>query len=149
MKGWHPDLLSGAFLLLFGLAVAGESLRLPLGSLAESGPGLFPLALGMLLAGLSVLLLVQGRGGGAFPGTGRGKPGKILQVLGACLFLLLVLEHLGFRLAMIAFLGFLLGWVERRPLWLAAGLAVSISWGTFYLFHALLQVRLPTGPWVF
>src|SRR5574341_2354466 len=51
-RGWrdmrvrHPDLISGALLLVFGLSTAGESLRLPLGSLADSGPGLCPLALG-------------------------------------------------------------------------------------------------------
>lgn len=150
MKTRHPDWISGAVLLIFGLAVAGESLRLPLGSLAESGPGLHPLILGLLLAGLSILLLWQGRRGGrALPETGPGRPAKLLQILGACLFLLLAIERLGFRLTMMAFLGFLLGWVERRPLWLAAALAVSVSLGSFYLFHALLQVHLPTGPWDF
>ena len=149
MRVRHPDLISGALLLIFGLATAGESLRLPLGSLAESGPGLYPLALGLLLAGLSAVLLWQGRQRAALPGKWEGMPAKLLQILGACLFLLVVLDPLGFRLTMIAFLGLLLGWVERRPFWLAAVLAVSVSLGTFYLFHTLLQASLPTGPWGF
>lgn len=142
----HLDLYSSAVLFVFGLAAAAESLRLPLGSLAESGPGLYPLGLGLLLMGLSAVLFWQGRQRAALPGTWGGRPAKLLQVVGACLFLLAALEPLGFRLTMIAFLGFLFGWVERRPLWLTAVLAVSISLGTFYLFETLLQVRLPTGP---
>jgi len=149
MRVRHPDLISGALLLIFGLATAGESLRLPLGSLAESGPGLYPLALGLLLAGLAAVLLWQGRQGAALPETWGGRPGKLLHVVGACLFLVLALEPLGFRLTMIAFLGFLLGWVERRPPWLTAIVAVAFSLGTFYVFHALLLTSLPTGPWGF
>lgn len=133
-----------------GLTVAGESLRLPLGKLAESGPGLYPLILGLLLAGLSTLLLAQAWRGERAPLMARlGRPGKLLQILAACLFLLLALERLGFRLTMMVFLGFLLGWVERRPPGVAAALAVCLPWVTFYLFNDLLRVRLTAGPWGF
>lgn len=149
MRYRHLDLYGGVVLFIFGLGTAAESLRLPLGSLAESGPGLYPLALGLLLMGLSAALFWQGRRRAPVPGTWGGRPAKLLQVVGASLFLLLALEPLGFRATMIAFLGFLFGWVERRPLWVAAVLAVSISLGAFYLFQTLLQVQLPTGPWGF
>lgn len=63
----HPELAERlhrwggtVVLVLLGVAVCLESLNYPLGSLAQVGPGAFPMALGLLLVGLGLALFWDG-----------------------------------------------------------------------------------------
>lgn len=50
---------AGLFFALFGLFVAWQSLRYPLGRGAQMGPGMFPLALGVLLVVVGLLVTAK------------------------------------------------------------------------------------------
>jgi putative tricarboxylic transport membrane protein len=55
------DLYAGALMILVGAGVAAEGLSLRVGALTHMGPGFFPLALGILLVGLGVIIAVSSR----------------------------------------------------------------------------------------
>lgn len=55
----YCDIIGGAVLVLLGLFCAIYAARgLPLGTVSHMGPGMFPMALGFLLAGLGALVFV-------------------------------------------------------------------------------------------
>jgi hypothetical protein len=58
MRISHPkDFLTGLMFLVFGAAAMVMTRGLTIGSAAKMGPGYFPFALGLLLAGLGVVLV--------------------------------------------------------------------------------------------
>lgn len=62
----YRDLIAGALLIAVGLIAAFNAMySYPLGSLRHMGPGMFPMMLGWLLAGLGVLVILPAlfRGG--------------------------------------------------------------------------------------
>ena len=132
-----------------GMAVIafGYSLRDALGP----GAGFFPFWLGTLGAALSVALLVRswrgrpiGEGAQALlpGGDGARRAGALLAGLVAAA---LLLQPLGFRLAMLVFsAGLLLALGVRRPLAIAI-FALAGSFGLFHVFYYWLQVPLPIG----
>jgi putative tricarboxylic transport membrane protein len=144
------DRVVGAVLLVFSAVVVVASWRLPGTAAADAvGPKAYPMALALLLAVLSVVLVL---------GTGKKKGGELLtrdQVLKgflpiAVLLVLYVLlvQRLGFALCTIALLlaCFRLkgerNW--RLNVAVAVGSALSI-WGVFgYLLNVQLKL-LPVG----
>lgn len=56
----QADVEAGLFFTLFGGLTAGLSLRYRLGTIAEMGPGMFPLILGTMLAILGLMILTKG-----------------------------------------------------------------------------------------
>ena len=59
MRAAHPDVVSGGFLLVVAVAYGVFALEIPRGD-GEPGPGAMPIALAVLLAGLSAWILAQG-----------------------------------------------------------------------------------------
>jgi len=125
----------------------GYSLRDTLGP----GAGFFPFWLGMLGMALCVALLVQSWRGHAI-GEGaqallpRGEGGRrAAALLGGLVIVTLLLQPLGFRLAMLLFTaGLLLALGVRRPVTVAV-FALLSSFGLFHVFYYWLKVPLPTG----
>ena len=125
----------------------GYSLRDTLGP----GAGFFPFWLGMLGMALCVALLVQSWRGHAI-GEGaqallpRGEGGRrAAALLGGLAIVTLLLQPLGFRLAMLLFTaGLLLALGVRRPVTVAI-FALLSSFGLFHVFYYWLKVPLPTG----
>jgi hypothetical protein len=70
-------------------------------------------------------------------------------ILGACAFMALALERLGYRLTIVVVLFGLLGALERKRWFVAAGFAIGFAWGTYFLFNTLLRVPMPQGPFGF
>jgi len=125
----------------------GYSLRDALGP----GAGFFPFWLGTLGALLSLALLVQSWRGRAIGedaqallprGEGaRRAAAMVLSLVAAAL----LLQPLGFRLAMLVFTaGLLLALGVRRPLAIVI-FALLSSFGLFHVFYFWLQVPLPIG----
>lgn len=56
----NADIEAGLFFTLFGALTAALSLQYNLGTIAAMGPGLFPLILGTLLAGIGLVIFVKG-----------------------------------------------------------------------------------------
>ncbi len=135
---------------LFGFMTVtafGYSLRDALGP----GAGFFPFWLGMLGVVLSSALLVQswrgraiGEGTQALLPHGEGARRAAALVAGLVAAALL-LQPLGFRLAVVVFsVGLLLALGVRRLVTIAIFALVS-SFGLFHVFYYWLQVPLPIG----
>ena len=156
----RKDSLSSAVLLLLGGGYLWYALRYPLDTLDNPGPGVFPLAVGLLMVGLAALQLAQcGRalltrsgathGGpptspGSTPGQARVERAAWLMV-GILVLYLLVVNWTGFPIS--TFILVILcsklmgtpGWA--RPIALAAGLLLTCH----VLFSVWLKVPLPAG----
>lgn len=60
------DLLGGALMTIIGLASVGGGLRLNVGTLVHMGPGFFPVAVGVILSFIGVVIALTGlRNGGS------------------------------------------------------------------------------------
>lgn len=146
MRSLRIDQVAGAFFAAFSLLVLWETRKIPFGFLAEPGPGAMPTILAFTLLACSVALIIGGRSGkraAAIQWTEWRHAGFIL---GTCAFMALALERLGYRLTIFIALLTLVSVLERKG-WIAGVVfAGCFSFGTYYLFSALLHVPLPKGP---
>jgi Tripartite tricarboxylate transporter TctB family len=148
------DRLAGAVLLLIALLwIAGVVWTIPdvTGDGGRVGPRGFPLAMGVLLAGLSVLLIA-----GSFiaGGTGRYDAARfdraemwaLVATFGFLGGYVALLAWLGFTvataLAVAAFLVFVLN--KRSPL-LVAGMSLGLAFGIWLILGKAMGVYLPHG----
>jgi hypothetical protein len=69
----------------------------------------------------------------------------VALVIVALVAMALLMPRLGFLLAAVLVMTFLLGLTERRHLGSSVALAVASSVFIYWLFALLLQVRLPQG----
>jgi Tripartite tricarboxylate transporter TctB family len=53
----RKDLFGGGVMLLLGIGTVAQSLQYRIGSLRQMGPGYFPLALGVILAAIGLLIM--------------------------------------------------------------------------------------------
>ena len=149
----RADVGSALFLLLFGLAGAGEARRLALGTPGRPGPGFFPFSLGIALALIGVALLVRAVWGGRIESAYRLRAGerphrwKVVATLAAMFLYAFVLEVLGFVLATALLVLFLFRAIEPQPWAVALGGSLLTALGAYVLFKRWLGVQLPAGPW--
>jgi putative tricarboxylic transport membrane protein len=112
------------------------------------GPGFFPFWLGLILALLTVLWLVRVMLGPVEPlppGFIPSRSGalRFAGVLAALIFYVLFSDLLGFRLAMLAFLLFVLYGPGRQSALVSIAIGLLGSFGAYFLFHDLLGTHLP------
>jgi len=145
------DRASGIALAALALLVLEETWRqrLPVGSIANPGPAYFPgvLALLLLVAG-AALTAVAGAGPRVASLQWR-EWRQAVAIFVACVFCAVALDRLGYRLTIVIALGFLVGFVERKPVVATVIFAGAAALGTFWLFDTLLRVPLPRGPFRF
>jgi hypothetical protein len=104
----------GVFLVAVALFFGLGALRYPIGNLARTGPGLFPLLVSGLLLVLGIAALVRSRLVGAVPL--HISVAKIaLIMLGLCGFVL-ISQHVSMLLA-IVFLVFIVSYAGTAPSW--------------------------------
>jgi hypothetical protein len=130
------DVLAGAMFIAFGVAFAFGALDYALGTPLNMGPGYMPLALGLVLAALGVLVIVEGLIVGSDEPLG-GVPWRAL------------LRGLGVAGALLgtAFLA-ALAREATSPLE-ALAIAVGLTLASVVIFVLALQLRLPLiGPWI-
>jgi putative tricarboxylic transport membrane protein len=141
-RAWQAAL---AILLLVFAFFGFESLRLSLRDALGPGPGFFPFWLSLIGGFLIFFLLLQvlrGRLEFETPVL-KLELRPVALVFGGLVVATALLEALGFRLAMLAllpYLLFVLG-VRNWPVLIVFSLAGSV--GVYYLFSALLKVPLP------
>jgi MFS superfamily sulfate permease-like transporter len=140
------DRLAGGALAALALFVLWESRRLPLGSWRNPGPAAMPVALGLILLVLAVLLAALGGGSPRLLALGWGEAPHAVVIVAACAAAAWLLERLGYRLTMILLVAFLVGAIERRRLPVTALVTLGLALGSFYLFATLLRLPLPRGP---
>ena len=143
------DIIGSVLLIVIGIGVVIESIRLKLGTPLMPKPGFFPFLGGALLIGLAVILLVQGL-------LRRGKPTpQSSEVVGelqrpAILIVSMsvytaVLEPLGYVLPTTILVAVILR-VLGVTSWKILGLAsIGLSVGAYVLFGKALGIDLPTG----
>ena len=146
----HVSAISTGFWFLIGGALAGWSLKYPVGGIAKPGPGLYPLGLGLLLMFLSLVLLAQDLKAGWSKGGAAGltvsrKLKKVGYVIGVLIAAIFVFEWAGYLVTIFSFM-FLLtlaGGVQRWK----KGLVISILTvaGVYVVFVVLLEQELPHG----
>ena len=144
--------ISSLFWLILGLAVTYGSYRLGLGTLTHPGPGFLPFWCGTILAGLSILVFIQGRLArrrGDPPTLGQRWEGvrwvKTVLVVLAILVYTFIFTYLGFILGTTLLLVFLFKVVEPEKWPVAVGGAILTSVISFVVFGLWLDVQLPRG----
>lgn len=146
MRPLTIDRLAGVVFASFSLLVLWETRKIPFGYLAEPGPGAVPVLLALTLFVCSTVMIVGGRAGERVAEIRWTGWRHAVAILGACAFMALALERLGYRLTIFIALLALVSVVERKG-WIAGLLfAGGFSLGTHYLFNTLLRVPLPQGP---
>jgi putative tricarboxylic transport membrane protein len=140
------DRISGGALVIFSLLVLWQSSALPLGTFRQPGPAYIPMLLASLLLLFGALLAATGSGAPALSAIRWTEWRHALAILACCVFAVLGIERLGYRLTVVLVLSSLLKIVERRGWLLTSSVAFILAFGSFYLFQTLLRVPLPQGP---
>jgi putative tricarboxylic transport membrane protein len=141
-RGWQAAV---AVLLLVFAFFGYESLQLSLRDALGPGPGFFPFWLSVAGGVLALILLVQVSRGLFATETDilKFELGPVALVLAGLVGGAAFLELLGFRVAMLLMLGYLLLVLGVRN-WLAIGVfAAAGSFGVYYVFTDFLKVPLP------
>jgi hypothetical protein len=141
--------VSGSALALFALVVIWECRHLPLGTFRLPGPAFVPVLLASLLLIFGLLLIVPAKKSPLISSLSWTEWRHALAILAACAFAVFAIERLGYRLTMLLVLVFLLKLVEMRGWVLSLTYAFALSFGSFFLFHSILRVPLPWGPFGF
>ena len=150
--------LTGLLGLAFSAFVANEALSLRLMTRLGPGPGFFPFWLAVVFGGLSALVLIGSSRLASAAATEAGMPPddvgeaapahgwlRVLALVGSVAGVGLLMESVGYCLAMLAFsITALLLMGERRwPVLL--GTALVLSFGVYFVFVRYLGVVLPSG----
>lgn len=153
------DLVTAGVLLVIGLIVVGDSLRLGAGW-GSDGPmsGFFPFWLGAILILVTLAIAAQAwRRGPGKPFVTREQLRPVMQVLwpavamvvltgGVTLGGVTMLPGLGLYVASALYLAFYMRWVGRHRWLTVAVLSVGIPVVTFLVFETWFLVPMPKGP---
>ena len=136
-------------LAALAIFVLWESRLLPFGTIREPGAGAVPVLLALTLLMCSLAVIVGGAAAQPVVAIPWTEWRHAVAILGACAFMALALERLGYRLTILVTLLALVTLMERKG-WIAGAVfAVGFSLGSYYLFNTLLRVPMPQGPFGF
>ena len=146
------DQISGAFWLFVAVIIIWQSLELKIGSYRSPGSGYIPLAVGLGMGIVSLIIILRATlFAHAVPGVSPGVPAAVLKKLGlvvAGIFLYAVLfTSLGFTLSTFLFLVLLFKSVEPQRWPTAILWAGGATFLAYLLFCITLQCELPRGFW--
>jgi len=139
------DRVLGGGAILLAAIVGSVSWQYGVGSATLPGPGFWPLAIALSMAGLGAALIAHPTPAGSAPTDGVSRWKRFAVGMGTLVFYVLALEPLGYLAATFVLLVVQLRWVEGcswRASFLTSALAAAIS---FIVFRALLDVPLPHG----
>ncbi len=140
--------------IIFSALVVWGSLDLEYYTKLGPGAGFFPLWLGVAMGALSLVWLVQVfRRTGKPPKTAslpdRSGIVRILAIIASLVAAALVMNLLGFQVAMFLLLIFLLFVLGRQSVWLTVIIALAGSVGVYRVFVTTLDVQLPAASLAF
>lgn len=147
--GIKSDQFSGMMLAALAVWIWWLNREFPVGTLSDPGPGYVPLLLAIMLGAIGLIITAFGSRSAALLAIEWPEAGRAAVILIACAVATLALERIGYRIAIMAFLVFFLGVIERKKPWVVALVAAGFSIGSFYVIGNLLKVPLPVGPWGF
>ena len=145
----RKDIIASILLILVGMAVSIEAIRLKVGTFSQPEPGFYPFFVGLLLMGIAFVLLVQSwRGRATASPQGDEANGDLRRPM-------ILLASMGVYTALMDPIGYVLptilvGAVVLRitgvTSWKKIGLiSVGLSVGTYVLFSRILGIDLPAG----
>lgn len=137
-----PEFRSGLFLFALSLFVLWESLRIGLGTLKVPGSGFLSFCAGLILSGLSLVLIY--RGWGARESLGAHSRRVIVALLSLFAYSL-VINTLGFVVATFFLVGILFQLGEPRRWWALLGMSALVTFLAYFVFGILLHVYFPRG----
>ncbi len=144
------DRISSLIWLFFAIYICIESIRLPLGSWRDPGPGFLPLLVGLILGSLSIICFMQARMGESTDRKAswysRERWKNLIGVLLALLTYALLLDPLGFLVSTFLLLIFLFrfGMEPQRWFWAIGGSGIA-SVSCYVVFELWLKTQLPKG----
>ena len=133
---------AGAFFTLFGVVTAILSLEYKIGTAAEMGPGYFPLALGIVLTVIGLIILIAGLAPGGE--DARNVPLKPIFLIAVSLLafaVLVVNVGLVFAVPALVFISLLAS--EHFSIGRAAALSAGLLVFCYLVFVRLLGVPVP------
>ncbi|QFY08527.1 tripartite tricarboxylate transporter TctB family protein [Nonomuraea phyllanthi] len=137
-----PQVVAALVALAVGVAGAIGSFGLGLGELTHPGPGLWPFAISIVIAVLSLTLVVTGRG---LQDAERFSKATLLTAAGLVTLILLaaLLPLIGFEIPSLLLVFVWLRWLGKES-WQSSIVISIVTVAAFYLlFVLLLQVPLP------
>lgn len=145
-----PYQITSGVVMLIAVFLGGESLKMRYYTSLGPGPGFFPLWLSILLAILALSMFSQATFGKPRPlpadfFADRKAYLRMGAVLLAIVWVVALLEPLGFCLNMLGFYLFLLTVLGRQKLLLTIIIALGGSFGIYYAFVHWLACPLPIG----
>jgi putative tricarboxylic transport membrane protein len=144
----RADQVSGAVLLVFGVAFAVGARQYPYWTPTGPGSGFLPIWLGLTMAVLAAALLVgatrRTEPGEAWLPGGRATVRLVVVVVGTALFVALM-PIVGMTLGTALFLVGLLRFLEGHRWITALGVAVATSIANWLVFIYWLNVPFPVG----
>ncbi len=142
-----PDFWSGLALAGLGAYIIAEAAQWEYLGQDGPGPGFFPLWYGIAMVALSLGLVASSalRHPGADERVDWGKASRAFAAWAALALSVAALELLGFLVAFAALVFFLVAVMYRRPLRVAATMAVASAAAFYVLFGLALGVPLPAG----
>ncbi len=153
----RADFIMGIILMLFGVVVVHQSLRLPTFEKDWGGfyaaPGFVPLILGVVIFGLSLILFIRAlRAGGHRVIPSQEKLREFVKspaVHRWCLAMIyswgffFILGHVYFFVAAFLVLFAYLATFSKQKLWISAVIAVGASGAIYLIFSKIFLVPLP------
>ena len=149
----RDEAIGGILIFLFGAVTAYFSLRMPVGTFRAAGSGLFPLGLGILLMGLSMILVIKSwvpsqsveekKPRYEVPRSGK----QVILFLGAIVLATFLFDRLGYPLVSFLLLIALLRALGVKRWAYNLSLSLLTATGAYILFVLWLQIPLPKG-WI-
>jgi putative tricarboxylic transport membrane protein len=143
MKAAKADFWSGLALGGLGAYIIFAASRWEYLGADGPGPGFFPLWYGIAMAGLSLFLMFASFRGKSDARIDWSGAGRAFSTWGALVASVAALKLAGFLVSFAALTFFIVAVMYRRPLWVAAVVAI-VGAAAFYAVFALgLGVKLP------
>lgn len=143
------DILAGAVIIALGLAFAIGALAYEVGDPLRMGPGYMPLALGLILVGLGIGVVIKGFLAGEGEAIGAVDWRAMALLTAALLFFGLTVRGLGVAPALLGATLLAALSRSRTPLLEVVLISVGLTVLSVVLFIFVLQLRVPlTGPWL-
>lgn len=150
MNSRTAGLAAAVMFFLIGGGQIYLALDLSPGTLAEPGPGLFPLLVGTLMGAASLLCVwpaIAERNPVKF--DLRGDATRLTALVAAFVVFILLLPRIGFILPSMLLQSVTLQVFGMRGLWRRLAVAFVITVAAVLIFETLLAVRFPTPSWSF
>jgi hypothetical protein len=143
------DIVCGVLLVVVGVVVVVEGLRLGIGwSTDGPQPGFFVFYLGvaLLIASAAIVLLTLRRGAVQRPFVASGQFRPVVQVFLPATFMVVLTGFVGLYVSGAVYLAAYMRWIGRHSWALILVVSIGIPVLTFLIFEVWFLVPLPKGP---